>query len=581
MTLALNGVGAGKGVAIGRARLLRRGYFDISHYSVPAHFLADEIARYRAAIAAVKRRLESTRRQIPNDTPLDIFALVDVHLMMTDDSAFAHDPVRLIEQHRCNAEWALQMQREILVQAFHAMEDPYLRARADDVEHVVRRILYELVNDRPETGQTGDQLRDGIVLAEDLAPADAVLLQQHGVHALITEAGGVTSHTAILARSLGVPTIVGLRHALHYVRHDDLLIVDGEQGLVVVDPDGRTLRHYQRRQQQERRARAVLAKLTGKPAVTRDGVKMALRANAELPEELQAARRSGAEGIGLYRTEFLFLDRDEPPGEEEQFEVYLRVVRAMEGAPVTIRSVDLGADKENTGFDYGTEAGVRVNPALGLRGIRRCLKDPALLRVQLRAILRASAHGPVQLCIPMLTGVDELSQVLVWVERVKQELDAAGLPYDRGLPVGAMIEVPAAALLADGFASRLDFLSIGTNDLVQYTLAADRLDEDVSYLYDSLHPAVLRLIDITVQAGARRGVPVAICGEMAADPRRTRLLLGLGLRDLSMHPAMLLEVKQVVRRSALDSAQRYARAALDAGDVREVAELVERLNDLP
>ncbi|MEK7321444.1 MAG: phosphoenolpyruvate--protein phosphotransferase [Pseudomonadota bacterium] len=578
MTLALNGVGAGKGVAIGKARILRRGYFDISHYSVPAHFLADEIARYRAATAAVKRRLESTRRQIPRDTPLDIFALVDVHLMMADDSAFVHDPVRLIEQHRCNAEWALQMQRETLVQAFHAMEDPYLRARADDVEHVARRILYELLNDRPETGP-GDQLRDGVVLAEDLAPADAVLLQQHGVRALITEAGGATSHTAILARSLGVPTIVGLRHAVHYIRHDDVLIVDGEQGLVVVDPDARTLRHYQRRQLQERRVRAVLAKLTGKPAVTRDGVTVTLRANAELPEELQTARQSGADGIGLYRTEFLFLDRDDLPGEEEQFEVYLRVVRAMAGTPVTIRSVDLGADKEYA--HYAADGGARTNPALGLRGIRRCLKDPAMLRAQLRAILRVSAHGPVQLCIPMLTGVDELLQVLVWVERMKQELDAAGLPFDRGLPVGAMIEVPAAALLADSFASRLDFLSIGTNDLVQYTLAADRLDEDVSYLYDPLHPAVLRLIDLTVQAGARQGVPVAMCGEMAADPRRTRLLLGLGLREFSMHPAMLLEVKQVVRRSELDIARRYARAALDAADVGEVAELVERLNGLP
>ncbi len=579
MTLVLHGISAGKGVGIGKARLLRRGYFEISHYSIPARYLHDEVGRYRAAIGAVRRQLEDARRQIPRDTPLDIFALVDVHLMMADDSAFAYEPVRLIEQHRCNAEWALQMQREMLLQTFRAMDDPYLRARAEDVEQVARRILLALLSERPEPDQAGAPLRDCIVLAEDLTPAEAVLLQQQGVRALVTEAGGVASHTAILARSLGVPTLVGLRQASQYIRHDEQLIVDAERGALVVAPDARALRHYRRRAQRAQRARALLKKLTGKPALSRDGVAVALRANAELPEELRAAHECGAEGIGLYRTEFLFLEREDLPGEEEQLETYLRALRVMAGAPVTIRSVDLGADKECPGHEPRT--GGHVNPALGLRGIRRCLKDPAVLCTQLRAILRASAHGPVRLCIPMLSGLEELRQVLSWLERAKNELDAAGQAYDRALPLGAMIEVPAAALMADGFAARLDFLAIGTNDLVQYTLAADRLDEEVSYLYDPLHPAVLRLIHLTAEAGARHGVPVSLCGEMAADSRYTRLLLGLGLRDLSLHPAMLLEVKQAVLRSEVAAASEYARSALAADDAGAVALLVERLNRSP
>src|SRR3569623_852663 len=346
MTLALNGIGVGKGVGTGKAHILRRGYADISHYNVPARFVADEVGRYRSALAAVRQQLESARLQIPRDVPVDILALIDVHLLMTQDSAFAREPVLLLERHRCNAEWALQMQRETLVQAFGAMSDAYLRA-----------------------------------------------------------------------------------------------LVDDERGTVIVDPDERTLGHYQRRQQQTRRARAALARLSGRPAVSRDGVKVALRANVELPEEMLTAKRAGADGGGLYRTEFLFMDRSERPGEEEQFEAYVHLVQAMDGAPVTIRTVDLGADKTRDGHGDG----VRVNPARGLRGIRWCLHEPTLLRPQLRAILRASAFGPVRLCIPMLTGMRELREVLIWIERAKTELDVAGIEYDPDLPVGAMIEVPATS----------------------------------------------------------------------------------------------------------------------------------------
>ena len=576
MTLALNGIGVGKGVGIGKAHVLRRGQADISHYSVPAHYLPDEVARYRAAVAAVQRQLQSTRRQIPRDVPVDILALIDVHLLMTEDSAFAREPVLLIERHQCNAEWALQMQRETLLQAFSNMSDPYLRARIDDVEQVVGHILRELLRGESGPGQAGESLRGRVLLVQDLAPADCVLLQQHDVSALITESGGATSHTAILARSLGVPTIIGLRQALRYIRHDDMVVVDGERGVVIVDPDAHMLAYYQQRQQQARRAHAALVKLTGRPALTRDGGKITLRANVELSEEAVAAKRAGAEGIGLYRTEFLFLDRDEAPDEEEQFEAYLRVVQVMEGAPVTIRTVDLGADKMSDGRTFDN----RINPALGVRGIRWCLRDPEMLRPQLRAILRASAYGPVRLCIPMLTCLRELHQVLGWIERAKQELDAVGAEYDQALAVGAMIEVPAAAVMAEVFAAHLDFLSIGTNDLIQYTLAADRLDEEVNYLYDALHPAVLRLVDTTLRAGAQTGVPVAMCGEMAGDSRYTRLLLGLGLRDFSMQPGMVLEIKRTVHHSEIATASRYARAALHASDAVAVNELVDELNQL-
>lgn len=574
MALALNGIGVGKAVGIGKAHVLRRGQTDISHYSIPVHYLQDEIARYRAAVAAVQRQLQSTRRQIPRDVPVDILALIDVHLLMTEDSAFAREPVLLIERHQCNAEWALQMQRETLLQSFSNMSDPYLRARIDDVEQVVGHILRELMRGESGPAPAGEGLRDRVLLVQDLSPADCAVLQQQDVAALITESGGVTSHTAILARSLGVPTIIGLKQALRYIRHDDLVVVDGQRGVVIVDPDVRTLAYYQQRQQQARRARAALSTLSGQPALTRDGVKIALRANVELPEEATTAKRAGAEGIGLYRTEFLFFDRDEAPDEEEQFEAYLRVVQAMEGTPVTIRTVDLGADKPS---DHHVFDG-RNNPALGLRGIRWCLRDPELLRPQLRAILRASFFGPVKLCIPMLTCLRELHQVRAWIARAKQELDAIGLEYDRALAVGAMIEVPAAALMAEVFVTHLDFLSIGTNDLIQYTLAADRLDEEVNYLYDPLHPAVLRLIDTTLRAGMQASVPVAMCGEMAGDSRYTRLLLGLGLRDFSMQPGVVLEVKRIVHDSEVAAASRYARAALHASDAVGVGELVDELN---
>lgn len=574
MALALSGIGVGKGVGIGKAHVSWRGNADISHYSVPSHYINDEIARYRAAVAAVQRHLETTRRQVPRNVPVDILALIDVHLLMTEDSAFTREPVLLIERHRCNAEWALEMQRDILLQAFSNMTDPYLRARVDDVEHVVSHILRELIRAESGPGQ-GEKLRGRVLLVQDLAPADAVLLQQQGVCALVTESGGPTSHTAILARSLGVPIIIGLKQALRYIRHDDLLVVDSERGVVIADPGKAILTHYQQRQQEARRARAALGKLVRRPAVTRDGVEVHLRANVELPEESMAAKRVGAEGIGLYRTEFLFLDRDDAPDEEEQFEAYLRVVQAMDGKPVTIRTVDLGADKP---MHHDREAGDHTNPALGLRGIRWCLREPSLLRPQLRAILRVSAWGPVRLCIPMLTCLRELSQVLAWIARTKQELDEVGIEYDRNLAVGAMIEVPAAALMAQAFATRLNFLSIGTNDLIQYTLAADRLDEDVNYLYDPLHPAVLRLIEMTLRAGADANVPVGMCGEMAGDSRYTRLLLGLGLRDFSMQPGMVLEIKRAVHHSEVESAARYARAALLASDAYDVAELVEDLN---
>ncbi len=573
MTLTLNGIGVAKGIGIGRARLLQHGSMDIVQYSLPAHYLYDEVGRYRAALDTVKIQLQATRRKIPRNAPVDIVALIDVHLMMVEDSVFSEGPVHHIEQQRCNAEWALHLQRQSLVKSFEEMSDPYLRSRMDDVEQVANRILGALLRDASHPADY-DGLQGSIVLADDLSPADTLLLQHHGVRAVVTAAGGVTSHTAILARGLGVPTVVGAHHALCYIRHDDLLVVDGDRGVLIVEPDARALRHYRARQREVRREWTALRALKSAPAVSRDGVAVTLEANIELPEDMAAVRKVGAVGVGLYRTEFLFLNRDGLPDEEEQYAAYLRVVRAQPGAPVTIRTLDLGADKHLDGATVGDGR----NPALGLRAVRLCLSDPALFRPQLRAILRASAHGSVRLCIPMVSSVREVRQVRALVQDCQRELSAQGLRHDPALPIGAMIEVPAAALIAGSLARHLDFFSIGTNDLIQYTLAADRLDDTVDYVYDPLHPAVLRLIGAVMRAAGRASVPVCMCGEMAGDARYTRLLLGMGLRNLSMHPARVLEVKRAVQNADVNALRTWVRRIMRAMEAEQVSELVDSLN---
>jgi phosphotransferase system enzyme I (PtsI) len=417
-----------------------------------------------------------------------------------------------------------------------------------------------------------------IVVADDLTPADTVLMQHQGVAALVTQFGGPNSHTAILARSLRIPAVVGLHNAGPYLRETDTLIVDGRQGIVLVDPDEQMTRHYQKLQREIERINVARRKLRYAPAITSDGEAIVLQANVELPAELDTAVQVGAQGIGLYRTEYLFMNRDQPPDEEEQYEAYSEVVRAGKGAPVTIRTLDLGADKQVDGARPG--APMSSNPALGLRAVRLCLKEPGLFRPQLRAILRASVHSPVRLMIPMLSTMSELAQVQDLIKSCRRELDDEGQGYDKALPIGAMIEVPAAAICADIFARELDFLSIGTNDLIQYTIAIDRVDDEVNYLYDPLHPAVLRLIQMTIRSGQKMGIPVAMCGEMAGDARYTRLLLGMGLREFSVHPNALLEVKQAITESHVGQCRKYTQRVMRAIRSTTRNALLEEMNRL-
>jgi phosphotransferase system enzyme I (PtsI) len=509
--------------------------------------VSGELERLEEALQAAQRALEAVRDQIPTTTPINVSEFIDSHLLMLEDAALI-DPARaLIREQLLSADWALQRHREELLKVFEAMEDPYLRSRRDDVDHVVHHVLTFLLGGNSQEKTLEEEIRGSVVIARDLSPADTIVLHQRGAAAFVTEYGGPTSHTAILARSLNIPAVMGIHNVTRYCRHGEMVVVDGETGTVLADVSAPILAHYQRRVRALNERRSHLLHLVKEPSVSRDGVAVSLLANLELPEDTKLAHDNGATGVGLYRTEFLYMNRDNLPSEEEHLSAYLQVIEGLDGIPVTIRTLDLGVDKQ---VDSATRQCPTVcNPALGLRAIRLCLREPDLFRPQLRAILRASAHGPVRMMIPMLSSMRELDSVLALVEQARRELARDGLSFDPDMPIGGMIEVPAAALSAGAFARRLDFLSIGTNDLIQYTLAIDRIDDAVSYLFDPLHPAILRLIRTTIEAGRAHGKPVAMCGEMAGDPRYTRLLLGLGLRELSMQPSALLEVKEIVRSS--------------------------------
>ena len=581
MPFSLHGIGVSRGYAIGRTYLLQRNQPEITEYTIPDAIIEDEVQRFLNGLDLARQQLREIRTRVPPSAANDISAFIDTHLLMLGDVSLTEAPINLIRSLKCNAEWALKVQRDLLVQVFEEMDDPYLRTRKDDVEHVVRRVQRILVTDAPAYLTEADyselansRLEGRIVVADDLTPADTILMQHQGVLAFVTEYGGPLSHTAILARSLGIPAVVGARNARSYLGNNEPVIVDGRQGVILVGLDERILRYYRHKQQEERRQQRELNKLKGKPAITRDGVTIQLQANIELPEDAVAVREVAADGIGLYRTEFLFMNRGDSPDEEEHLASYLHVIKVLEGSPITIRTADLGADKQ---VDGGRGGPVCTNPALGLRAIRMCLKDLSMFRPQLRAILRASAYGPVRMMIPMLSTIQEVFQVLRLVAETKRELRERGLAFDERMPVGGMIEVPAAAVCAAQFARYLDFLSIGTNDLIQYTLAIDRVDDEINYLYDPLHPAVLMLIRNTIRAGQKAGISVSLCGEMAGDSRYTRLLLGLGLTQFSMHPAGLLEIKRVVQDSHVGELTKIARRLLHTADAEKYAELLKSI----
>lgn len=553
MTLSCQGIGinTSREVAIGEVYLLQQGVPEVTHREITKDLVASEIARFENALHATTNHLRSVREQIPANTALDISEFIDTHLLMLEDNAISQATISLIKENLYSAEWALQVRRDELVRVFDEMDDPYLRTRKDDVDHVVDHVQFVLAGGQPE--QQGD-LSGRVVVARDLTPAETIMMKNLGVAAFVTEFGGPLSHTAILARSLGIPAVVGIHQATSLFRHGEQLVVDGAQGVVLADPTDRILAHYRQRIETKRLREEELRRHVDLPALTTDGEQIFLHANIELPEDIGITLNNRADGVGLFRTEFLYMNRPSLPTEEEQLEAYLSAVRGLGGIPLTIRTLDLGVDK-TTGNISESGCMPAINPALGLRAIRLCLKEPELFVPQLRAILRASAAGPVRLMIPMLSGIQELKQVIQIIDRTKDELSKKGVPFDTEIPIGGMIEVPAAALAADSFAHYLDFLSIGTNDLIQYTLAVDRMDEEVNFLFDPLHPAVLSLIQHTIDAANRAGIPVSMCGEMAGEPRYTRLLIGMGLRELSMQPSALLETRELIRQSSLSELQ--------------------------
>jgi phosphotransferase system enzyme I (PtsI) len=573
MSFALHGIPVSGGIAIGYAHLISHAQLEAAHYLVPPHQIPEEIARFDAAVASVRDELTALRANVPATAPAEFVGFIDVHLMILDDSMLSVEPRNIIETEQCNAEWALKVQMDALLAQFDQIEDAYLRERRGDVIQVVERVMKALLG---HPGYAPPQLDGGrklILVARDLSPADVVQFKQHHFASFITDVGGTTSHTAVVARSLNIPSIVALHHARQLIREDELLIVDGTMGVVIVDPDSQALAEYQLKSREFDLERLKLKRLRNMRATTLDGFTVELHANIELPEDVGQAKENGATGIGLFRSEFLFLNRSHLPDEEEQFTAYRRVAEDMAGLPVTIRTYDLGADK-----DLEESQRFITNPALGLRAIRLCLIEPERFLIQLRALLRASEYGKINILIPMLASSRELDQTLALIAQAKQSLDEDGVPYDREVKIGGMIEVPAAALALGIFTRKLDFLSIGTNDLIQYTLAVDRTDDAVAHLYDPLHPAVLSLLAHVLKTAGKARVPVALCGEMAGDLALTRLLLGLGLRHYSMHSAHLLDVKQRILQSSVALVKPLALRMLRENDPDRLNMLLGRLN---
>ena len=575
MSIILNGIGVSKGIAIGEAYVFSREQFKIHEYKISRHQQKNEIHRFKAALSRAGDQLHEIKNRIAKDTPPDILAFIDTHLLMLQDPTFDEGTTSNIKEYSCNAEWALQIQSDRLVQIFDEMEDPYLRTRKDDVLHVVRRIQSCLA-DQPDHAPDEAQLKGRIIIADDLTPADTLMFQHQKIAGFVTEFGGPLSHTAILSKNIGIPAIVGAHHARQLIHSGETLIIDGQHGMVINNPDKQSLKQYRGLQKEEKSRKDLLRRLKNVPAVTLDGKAITLHGNIDRPEGIRILQQFDNTGVGLYRTEMLFIEKNEWPDEETQFKNYKRALFRLKDQPLTIRTSDLGADKEIQ--DTINQGPIAHNPAMGLRAIRRCLKEPELFLPQLRAILRVAALGNVRMMIPMLTNIEELHQALSLIETAKQELRNRNVRFNEQLEVGAMIEVPAAALSANAFAKQMDFLSIGTNDLIQYTLALDRIDDEVNYLYNPLNPAVLQLIKLTIDAGKKARVPVSLCGEMASDPQYTRLLLGMGLNYFSVQANSLLEIKHIINNSKLSSLRPRVRKILECQSTQEIESQVERLN---
>jgi phosphotransferase system enzyme I (PtsI) len=580
--------GASPSIAIGRAHRLAPSELETRQYAIERKDVLHEVARLNNAFSLVRAEIDELASHVAPDAPGEVRAFLDLHRMILDDPLLCDEPRDLVRNRLINAEWALTIQLDAVCKQFEAIDDEYFRSRSQDVRQVVERVMKALHSGRQTTVSLPSKAADGerlILIARDLAPTDMLHLKGRAevdVAGFVTELGGRTSHTAIMARSLGLPAVLGVANAREAVAEGDLVVLDAEAGRVRIQPEPAELTQYRQRLRSQVESRIALRKLKSKLARTRDGIAIELMANIELPDDARDALDVGADGIGLFRTEFLFMNRDQLPDEDEQYEAYAKVARIMKGKPVVIRTLDIGADKvltDKARRSLGIAAGaptVESNPALGLRAIRYCLAYPELFLTQLRAILRASSVGTVRILVPMLAHVHEVEQTLSFVARAREQLKERKLKFDARAPVGGMIEVPAAALSLPAFVRRLKFLSLGTNDLIQYTLAIDRADSSVAHLYDHLHPAVLHLVARTIRVGAKARTPVAVCGEMAGEVDLTELLLGMGLRQYSMHPSQILSVKERLFGLSTKTAAKLAARVLRADDPLEVRKQIEK-----
>ena len=583
LSFTLHGIPVTNGIAIGKALRIAPSAMDVKHYLVDEGAEQAEQARLLNAFEVVRQELRSLRASLPDAAPEEMGAFLDVHGMILADPTLTEKPLELIRGRRYNAEWALATQLEDLLEQFAEIEDEYLRERAADIRQVVERVMkvlhhgedHQTLSSFYKTVSENRELSEVIVVAHDIAPPDMMRFKDLAFGGFITDLGGRTSHTAIVARSLDIPAAVGVRRASELIRQDDWIIIDGDRGIVIVDPSPLILEEYRHLQSERKLEKKKLLRLKYTPTLTLDGVPIDLMANVEMPEDAEQALDSGAVGIGLFRSEFLFMNRKgDMPSEEEQFWAYRKTAEAMKGLPVSIRTIDIGADKPLDGQDDG---GHYQSP-LGLRAIRWSLSEPEMFLIQIRAILRASAFGKMKILIPMLAHAQEIDQTLELISVAKRQLENECVAFDPDVQVGAMIEIPAAALSLPLFIRRLDFLSIGTNDLIQYTLAIDRADNSVAHLYDPLHPAVLRLISGVIREAKAANMPVSVCGEMAGEPSMTKVLLGMGLTDFSMHFNQLLSVKKEILRSDMSVLKQSVDELLNAIEPEELQAALQKIN---
>ena len=579
MSITLHGVAAGKGIAIGRAHLVVRGIDQVPQYDLNSDELTTEISRFEAAIKVTRRQLEQIRSTIPENAPTELGAFISLHLMLLTDVTLSREPIDIINEQHINAEWALKIQSDRLSQQFDAINDEYLRQRKQDMLQVVERIHNNLIGLGNELNLDVNLLEDTILIAHDLSPADTVQLKEQRVIAFVTDAGGPTSHTAILGRSLDIPSVIGVRNARALISEHEWVIVDGINGVLIINPDDLVLAEYRRRMREYRNKKRELNKLKNTAATTQDGTQIELVANIESAEDIKAVHKFGADGVGLFRSEYLYLNRDTLPDEEEQYQVYSDIIKKLKGKPLTIRTVDLGVDKNPRWFGQNSTPNNSLNPALGLTGIRLCLAEPVMFRTQMRAILRAAALGSVNMMWPMIASVAEIKQCLIHLDTARRQLEERGIAFGN-VRIGCMIEIPSAALTVSTLLKHLDFISIGTNDLIQYTLSVDRSDDMVGYLYQPAHPAILRLLSHIIRTANRMNKQVSICGEMAGDITFTRLLLGMGLRRFSMNTNNMLAVKDAIIHSNINDLEQDILRIMRNEDPDKMDKLLSMLNKM-